>query len=266
MGGPRQQSGRPETSAAIEGPRRYGPRERLFLLGEPRLSDAECIALILRTGRMGESVEQVAQRVLDRLGGLRALAAAQPGELLSVPAVGPVRAAALAAAFGLARRLTESRFAPGTAIRDAADVAALVRGATRGERRERFYALLLDARQRVLGLRMVSTGGLLAAPVHPREVFTAAIREGAAALVVAHNHPSGDPAPSHEDRAVTERLRRAGELVGVELLDHVVVGDERYYSFALDRTGAVTAAITPAELAPSATSCRSAHEITRGQV
>ena len=97
---------------------------------------------------------------------------------------------------------------------------------------ESFFVLLLDARHRVLAVRAVSTGGLASAPVHPREVFAPAIRERAAAVVVAHNHPSGDPVPSVDDRRVTERLRQAGELVGIDVLDHVVVGRERFFSFA----------------------------------
>jgi DNA repair protein RadC len=132
----------------------------------------------------------------------------------------------------MARRLAEARLRPGAAMRQAGDVARLVRETVRGSRRESFFALLLDARHRVLGLQMVSTGSVAAAPVHPREVFSPAIRAGAAALVVAHNHPSGDPSPSAEDRMVTDRLRQTGDLVGIEVLDHVVVGDDRFFSFA----------------------------------
>jgi DNA repair protein RadC len=210
----------------------YGPRERILLLGEQRLGDAECLALILRTGQRGEGAEQMAQRLLHHFGGLGALAHAEVREVAHLPGVGPVRAAALGAAFGLARRLVQSRLRPGITVRGGGDVAAVVREAARGSRRESFYALLLDNRHRVLALRLISTGSLESAPVHPREVFNNAIRESASALVVAHNHPSGDPTPSSEDRMVTERLRRAGELIGIELLDHVVVGTERYYSFA----------------------------------
>lgn len=212
--------------------RRYGPRERILMLGERRLSDAECIALLLRTGIRGESATGMGQRLLERFGGLQALASAEVQELAQTPGVGPVRAASLGAAFGLARRLTESRYRPGTAVRSGGDVARLVRDAAHGVRQENFFALLLDARHRVLGLRVVSAGGLDSAPVHPREVFTSAIREGAAAMVLAHNHPSGDPSPSEEDRMVTERLRQVGELVGIQVLDHVVVGADRYFSFA----------------------------------
>ena len=211
---------------------RYGPRERLLQLGEQRLSDAECVALVLRTGCAGQSSEQLAQRLLRNFGGLRELSAAGVREVARHPGVGPVRASALGAAFGLARRLTENRYRPGTPVRGGEDVAVVIREAARGLAKESFFVLLLDARHRVLGFRVVSTGSLQSAPVHPREVFVTAIREGAAALVIAHNHPSGDPTPSPEDRAVTERLREVGELVGIEVLDHVVVGEERFFSFA----------------------------------
>ena len=211
---------------------RHGPRERILQLGEPRLSDAECLALVLRTGARGELAEQVAQRLLRRFRGLPGLAAASPRELALEHGLGPVRGASLAAAFGLARRLGEAALRPGTAVRHAGDVAHLVRDTARGSRRESFFAVLLDARHRVMALHVVSTGGPDGAPGHPRGGFSAAIRDGAGAVVVAHNHPSGDPTPSAEDRLVTQRLRDVGQLVGIELLDHLVVGAERYYSFA----------------------------------
>lgn len=209
-----------------------GPRERILQLGEPRLGDGECIALVLRTGCRGATAEQLAMRLLRRFGGVSGLAAASLRQVAAEPGVGLVRAAALAAAFGLARRLGEARFRPGSPVRSGGDVARIVRDSSRGSRRESFFALLLDARHRLLSMHTVSTGSVDATPVHPREVFSPAIRDGAAAVVVAHNHPSGDPTPSAEDRAVTERLRSAGALVGIELLDHLVVGAERYYSFA----------------------------------
>lgn len=209
-----------------------GPRERILQLGEPRLGDAECVALVLRTGCRGAPAEQLATRLLRRFGGIPGLAAASLRQVATEPGVGLVRAAALAAAFGLARRLGEARFRPGSPVRSGGDVARIVRDSAHGSRRESFFALLLDARHRLLSMHTVSTGSVDAAPVHPREVFSPAIRDGAAAVVVAHNHPSGDPTPSAEDRAVTERLRAAGVLVGIDLLDHLVVGAERYYSFA----------------------------------
>jgi DNA repair protein RadC len=215
-----------------DGSDRYGPRERIVQLGEMRLSDAECLALLLRTGQRGEPAEAMAQRLLRTFGGLATLAAAPVREVANQPGIGAVRAAALGSAFGLARRLLEARLRPGTAVRCGRDIASIVRESVRGTRRETFFALLLDARHRILSLRVVSTGSVDSAPVHPREVFSPAVREGASAVVVAHNHPSGDPTPSAEDRAVTVRLQEAGELMGIELLDHVVVGDERCFSFA----------------------------------
>jgi DNA repair protein RadC len=221
------------------GPALLGPRERIHQLGEARLSDAECLALILRTGRRGEPVEQLAQRLLRQFGGLPGLADASLRETAGQPGVGPVRAAAIGAAFGLARRLAEAAFRPGTFVRDGGDVARLVRASARGSRRESFFLVLLDARHRLLSVQLVSTGSIDSTPVHPREVFSPAVRDGAAAVVVAHNHPSGDPSPSAEDRRVTDRLRATGEVVGIDLLDHIVVGAERYYSFAEERFYAV---------------------------
>lgn len=210
----------------------YGPRERILQLGESRLSDAECIALILRTGVRGLGAVQMAQRLLARFGGLPGLAGASLREAGAQPGVGPVRAAALGAAFGLSRRLAEVALRPGTQVKNGGDVARLVRDSARGSRRESFFVVLLDARHRLMGIQVVGTGSLDAVPVHPREVFTLAIRDGAAAVVAAHNHPTGDPSPSAEDRLVTDRLREVGVLVGIQLLDHLVVGVDRYYSFA----------------------------------
>ena len=210
---------------------RYGPRERILQLGEHRLSDAECIALLLRTGQRGEPAEAMAQRLLRHCGGLTGLAAAEVRQVAAVPGIGAVRAAALGAAFGLARRLSEARFRPGTPLRTPGDVARVVLDTVRGSRCEHFFALLLDTRNRVLSFRTIGTGSLDDAPAHPREVFAAAIREGAASVILAHNHPSGDPTPSASDQRATERLRAAGTLLGIDVLDHVVVGGDRYFSF-----------------------------------
>lgn len=219
-----------ESSCALS-PLSNGPRERILLFGEPRLSDAECLALVLRTGVRGESAEQMAHRLLRRFGGVSGLARRGVREVASA-AVGPVRAAAVLAAFGLARRLAEECFRPGTLIRDGGDVAQVVRHTARGSRRENFFVVLLDVRSRVMSMHVVSTGVVDSAPVHPREVFGPAVREASVAIVIAHNHPSGDPAPSKQDHDVTERLKAAGALLGIDVLDHVVVGTDRYYSFA----------------------------------
>ncbi|MBK8978085.1 MAG: DNA repair protein RadC [Planctomycetes bacterium] len=219
------------------GPSRPSPtlRERLRSAGERALSDAECLGLLVAPSRPATAALRSATALLERFGSLAGIAAAEPAELAACAGLGPARAAVLRAAFGLAHRLARARLAVGAALRDAADVARLVREATRDDPRESFHAVLLDARHRVLATHVVGVGTLRSAPVHPREVFRPALRAGAAALVVAHNHPSGDARPSDDDRLVTERLRQVGELCGVELLDHVVVGAQTYFSFADDR-------------------------------
>jgi DNA repair protein RadC len=226
--------GRPEENGATGGARAltFGPREKMLLHGETSLSDAECLAAVLGTGRRGLRAEALALELLEAFGGLAGLANAEVREVAEHPGLGTARASAVCAAFGLARRLIASALAPGAEVRSGADAARFVRESSRRDRREAFFALLLDARHRLMSLRVVSVGGLDGAPVHPREVFRPAIREGAAALVLAHNHPSGDPSPSSTDRLVTDRLRQVGALVGIQVLDHVVVGSERYFSFA----------------------------------
>ena len=219
----------------------WAARERAQLLGEPRLSEADCVALVLGTGRPGAAADQLAATLLRECGGLAGLSERGVRELAAF-GVGPARAAALVGAFGLARRLEEQAFRPGRRLRHGGDVARVVRRAARAARQESFFVVTLDVRSRVLGLRVVSTGVVDAAPVHPREVFGHAVREAASAVVVAHNHPSGDPTPSAQDREVTARLQDAGRLLGISVLDHVVVGADRYYSFAADAYFPVAAA------------------------
>ena len=208
-----------------------GSRKRILQMGEQGLSDVECLALVLRAGRGFESAEQLAQMLLRQFGGLAGLSLRSIRELAR-DGVGSVRASAVLAAFGLARRLSLEAFRPGALVRHGGDVAQVVRHAAHGMRRESFFVVLLDVRSRIMGLHQVSVGVVDSAPVHPREVFGPAVRDAAVAVVVAHNHPSGDPSPSRQDHEVTERLKSAGVLLGIEVLDHVVVGIDQYYSFA----------------------------------
>jgi DNA repair protein RadC len=210
------------------------PRERLKRLGPSALSDAELLALLLRTGERGADAHAVAARLLEHHGGLFGLARAEPSELDGARGIGPAKSAALAASLELGRRIASRRLQPGTAIRGPADVFAHFHPSLRLAAHEKFIALLLDGRQRVLREHVVSQGTLTASLVHPREVFRPALREPAAALILVHNHPSGDPTPSPEDREVTQRLVRAGDLLGVKVLDHVVVAERGYCSLKED--------------------------------
>jgi DNA repair protein RadC len=210
------------------------PRERLKRLGPSALSDAELLALLLRTGERGADAHAVASRLLVHHGGLSGLSRAEPSELANARGIGPVKSAVLAASLEIGRRVASRRLQPGSAIRGPADVFAHFHPSLRLAAHEQFIALLLDGRQRVLREHVVSQGTLTASLVHPREVFRPALREPAAALILVHNHPSGDPTPSPEDREVTERLVRAGDLLGVRVLDHVVVAERGYCSLKED--------------------------------
>jgi DNA repair protein RadC len=206
------------------------PRERLLRLGPAALSDAELLSLLLRTGERGADALAVASRLLESSGGLFGLARAGVRELDGARGIGPAKSAAVCASLELGRRVAARRLHPGASIRGPADVFAHFHPSLRLVPHEKFIALLLDGRQRVLREHVVSQGTLTASLVHPREVFRPALRESAAALILVHNHPSGDPSPSSEDREVTRRLVRAGKLLGVRVLDHVVVAERGYCS------------------------------------
>jgi DNA repair protein RadC len=206
-----------------------GARERLLRHGPEVLEDAELLALLLRTGRRGHSALDLAGSLLAALG-FEGLGNASADELQGVGGIGAAKAASLLAAIELGRRSHEHRLERGDPLRGPGDVARHFRARLRGAPTERFHVLMLDGRHRVLRAVLASHGTLTASLVHPREVFRAAIRESAAALILVHNHPSGDPEPSPEDVEVTRRLGRAGELVGIPVLDHVIVADRGFVS------------------------------------
>ena len=208
------------------------PREKLFLRGERSLSDQELVALLLGSGIRGCSVHELARQLLQRASGLGGLAESSVYRLAEIAGIGPARAARLKAAFELALRSRATAASKGPRVRRGADIDALLRPRLARRERECFFVLLLDVRHRVFREEQVSEGTLLTAPVDPREVYSPAVRHRAAAVVVAHNHPSGDPSPSREDHDVTRRLQVAGEVLGIPLLDHLVLAPESYVSFA----------------------------------
>ncbi len=209
------------------------PRERLSNVGCAALSDGELIALVLGTGRpRGGGAVALAQDLLTAFGSLRGLATAECGELAAVNGVGRARASRLIAAGEIARRLAAERLDAGTAISSSSAVYAHFGPLLADEKRELFYALMLDTKNRLLAKVRISEGSLASALVHPREAFRPAVRAAAASVIFLHNHPSGDPSPSIEDKRITTRLREAGTLLGIPVLDHVVAGAGRYYSFA----------------------------------
>jgi DNA repair protein RadC len=215
-------------------PQAERPREKLLASGAEALSNAELLALVLRTGdaASGCSVVDQARQLLARFGSLRALAAANAGELCTTKGIGPAKAAELLAVFELARRFNSEILAPGARYTCADEVFRHYHERLRDRKKEVFLALLLDSKNRVLREVRVSEGSLTASIVHPREVFAPVVRESAAAVLFVHNHPSGDPTPSREDLEITNRLHEIGTLMGVRVLDHIIIGSGRYVSFA----------------------------------
>ncbi len=209
------------------------PRERLLALGPGVLSDGEALAVIFGTGHAGAgSALVIARALLRTFGDLRGVLSASISELAAQPGVGRARAARIVAIGEVARRVESDRLDAGTFLSSATAVHAHFGPLLADEKRESFYIVLLNGKNRVLAKIRISQGSLCASIVHPREAFRFAVREAAAAVIFVHNHPSGDPTPSEEDRRITERLRRAGELMGIPVLDHVVVGRGGYWSFA----------------------------------
>jgi DNA repair protein RadC len=209
------------------------PRERLLRLGPGALTLAELLAILIGTGTAKRDARVVAEEVLRAAGGtLRGLARRPLGALAGAPGMGQVKAARLGAALELARRLWTEERALGVPARSPEDVYRFCRPTMADLVVEEFRVLILDAQHRIARDLLVTRGTLTSSLVHPREVFRQAIAEAAAGLIVVHNHPSGDPSPSAEDRAVTRQLVEAGRVLDVPVYDHVIVGAERYFSFA----------------------------------
>lgn len=208
------------------------PREKLLHRGATALTDAELLAILLRTGQRGRTAVDLARDLLGELGGLRALLSADRARLCARPGLGPVKYAELQAAVELARRHLGETLNRGAPLTDPEATRRYLVARLRDLPHEVFACLFLDNRHRVIAFEELFRGTLDGASVHPREVVKAALRHNAAALILAHNHPSGVAEPSDADRLITRRLREALGLVDIRILDHFVVGDGYGVSFA----------------------------------
>ncbi len=205
--------------------------ERLLLAGADSLADEELLAILLGRSADDGAARRRAHALIATHGPLRRLASRSLQEIGRTPGMRPSQALRLAATFALTRRLMGERLRPGVLFTHPRQIFDHYHGPLRDRKKEIFLVVLLDARHRIQREEIVSEGSLTSSIVHPREVFAPAVRESAGAVVLVHNHPSGDPSPSEEDVAVTRRLVQASEYLGIRVLDHVIVGDGTYASF-----------------------------------
>lgn len=214
-------------------PENLRPRERLIKYGAKSLSDAELLAIIIRTGSRHDTAIGLAQKLLKgNYGseGLRFLVDASFEELSKITGIGNAKAAQIKASIELGRRLSALTTVERNVIKSPKDVKELLMEEMRYLDREHFRALLLNIKNQVISVEDISVGSLNSSIVHPREIFKTAIRRSCASMILVHNHPSGDPTPSQEDIEATKRLLEGGRILGIDVLDHVIIGDGRYVS------------------------------------
>jgi DNA repair protein RadC len=206
------------------------PRERLIQIGERSLATPELLAIIIRTGVGGENVIRLAERTLAHFNGLTGLARASISELKQVKGIGTAKAVEIKASLELGKRLAAATPAERPTVTSPADAANLLMAEMSLLEQEHLRLILLDTRNHVLAAPTVYIGSLNTSVVRVGELFRAALRENAAALIVVHNHPSGDPSPSPEDVRVTSQIVEAGKLLDIDVLDHIIIGHQRYVS------------------------------------
>jgi DNA repair protein RadC len=214
------------------------PRERLQQLGAEQLSAQELLAIVMGSGFRGESVLKSAQRLMDAFKDIQGLADASLEELMEIHGIGPAKATQIKAAFELANRWGKaSNRKSNPVIKTPEEAYEELKGLARNRKKEYFWAILLDTRNRRIKTLPISVGSLDASIVHPRELLKEAISASAASIIVAHNHPSGNPEPSQDDIKLSKRLIEAGNIVGIEIVDHIVIGDGKFVS--LKREGLI---------------------------
>jgi DNA repair protein RadC len=222
------------TGGIKEWPEDERPREKMLKQGVGSLTNAELLALIIRTGDTAtrKSAIDLGREIIAHFGdNLRELGSADLAEICSIKGMGPAKATGIKAAFTLASRIQSRKLEHLDRFTSPRQVFDYFHHEFRDSRKEYFLTLLLDGKNRIIRRVQVSEGSLNQSIVHPREVFIPAVKESAAAIILVHNHPTGDPAPSSEDIAITRRLREAGDIMGIKVLDHIIIGDGEFVSF-----------------------------------
>ncbi|WP_338083457.1 RadC family protein [Fictibacillus nanhaiensis] len=206
------------------------PRERLLQDGPESLSNYELLAILLRTGTKQMSAIQLSHHIIQHFEGLRQFKDATIGELKEINGIGPAKAVELLAAIEIGKRISRLQFEERYTIRSPEDGARYLMDELRFLHQEHFVCLYLNTKNQVLHKKTVFIGSLNTSIVHPREVFKEGLKRSSASIICFHNHPSGDPAPSREDIEVTKRLVECGKMLGIEVLDHIIIGDQKYVS------------------------------------
>lgn len=213
-----------------EMPKEERPRERLMKYGPEVLKTSELLAIIIRTGQKGVSALDLANRLLRQYVTLRKLAKSSVEELCKVEGIGMAKAVEIKAAFELGKRLAAFTENERPSIHSPTDVVTLLMSEMKELDQEHVKALLLNTKNQVLSVHTIAIGGLNRISLHPRECFKKAIAENSCSIIIVHNHPSGDPQPSQEDIAISEQLKSAGDILGIKVLDHIILGDGKYIS------------------------------------
>ncbi|WPC42882.1 RadC family protein [Clostridium sp. JS66] len=219
-----------QTLRIMDLPENERPRERLLRYGTQSLSNAELLAIILSSGTKKENVLSLSNRIIKETGGLNGLLKSTAEDFMSLSGIGEAKAAQLMALLEISKRFKSYRDGNDYKVSKPRDAAALVMDEMKNFKQEHLKVIMLNTKNVVLFIKDVSVGSLNSSIVHPREVFCDAIRKNSAFIIVCHNHPSGDPQPSNEDINVTNRLKECGKLLGIELLDHLIIGNGRYIS------------------------------------
>ncbi len=202
----------------------------MLKFGPKSLSTEELIALIIRTGNKSDTAIDLANNLINKAKGLRGVIDFTPEEFMEYKGIGKAKGTQLCAVIELSKRINQSKYHDEIRINSPDNVVSLMMSELRYLKQEHLYAILLDVKSKMIGKILISKGGLSSSIVHPREVFKLAIKKSSASIILVHNHPSGEPNPSNEDIKITKRLYSVGEIIGIEILDHIIIGDGKYIS------------------------------------
>lgn len=207
------------------------PREKLINYGVKSLSNVELLAILLRTGSKKKSAIDLSREIINSFDGVKNLANVSYEELTSINGIGRAKSCQLIASLELNKRISLAGLVESRKITSPEDVYNYFSELLKYDKREQFITILLNTKNEIITHLTISVGSLNSSIVHPREVFNAAVKKSAAAMVLLHNHPSGNPAPSKNDKNITNRIIEAGSILGIDILDHIIIGYDRYYSF-----------------------------------